>query len=202
MIFSMSKHNGKGCAGTTLVEVIVTMFISTIAIGGLAMAFADGVGIYRKETARIVLYNEADAAMRLIGQHFYCAYYVNTRQAWNEPSSYLYMESPGLNFEGKSRAEFFFYPQDNSMRWNDLSGNVGRFNLMLIPEFDYDEEPDEPPYVTVEALSFTGIDPVRPPNPTTEGFLLIRVDLKLRSDRGDSLVVSKMFGKTNNPNGL
>jgi hypothetical protein len=186
--------------GTTLVEVVVTMFIASIAISGLVMVYADSISLLNSETDKMVMYSEAEAAMRIISKAVTYAGYLTTRSNLNQPNDYLFTRKKDTNGPGFDEREFFYYSPEKSLRWNDLSGDRGRFNLDLIPLFDYRERPEDDPYIAVEEISFTPIDPEPPANPTTVGFTVVRVDMKLRGPRGDSLLVTRTFSKMNPKN--
>ncbi|OGC90283.1 MAG: hypothetical protein A2W25_05920 [candidate division Zixibacteria bacterium RBG_16_53_22] len=183
--------------GTTLIEVVVAVFISSIAISGLAITYVDSIRLLNTETDKMVMYNEAEAAFNVLSDAVTYAEYISTRTGLNRPSDFLFVK--GLDMDGSGYAErnFYYNSSDLSFRWNDLSGDRGRFNLRLIPLFDYAQGPQDDPYITVEELTFTAIDEDEPRNPTTEGFAIIRVDMKLRSPRGDSLMVSRAVAKLN-----
>jgi hypothetical protein len=85
------------------------------------------------------------------------------------------------------------------MRWNDLSGPRGYFNLKLIPTFDWIVAPGEDPFLAVVDLKFTAVDEFRPLSPETNGYGLIKIDMKLKNSQGDSLIVSNLVSKRNNP---
>jgi Flp pilus assembly pilin Flp len=183
--------------GTTLVEVVIVILISSIAISGLAITYVDSIRMMNSETDKMVMYTEAEAAFNVLSEAVTYADFVTTRTSLNRPSDYLLVR--GLDSDGSGYAErnFYYNSVDKSFRWNDLSGDRGRFNLMLIPLFDYTEGPQDDPYISVEELTFTAIDEHDPSSPTTDGYAIIRVDMKLRSPRGDSLMVSRAVAKFN-----
>jgi len=183
--------------GTTLVEVVVVILISSIAIYGLVTVYANGMELVDRGAEQIAMYSEAAAAITIINDAFATADYITTLRPMNQPSPYLYVRGYATDGSGFAVREFFLYSQDNSFRWNDLSEDVGRFNQRLIPLFDYSNGPLDQPYITVENLTFTPVDPVAPRNPTTSGFAAIRMDMKLRDANGDSVMVSRVMAKRN-----
>jgi len=177
--------------GTTLVEVVIVVFISSIVISGLVKAYTDSIEIMNRGTDQMAMRSEADAAFEIMAKLFRFSNYVTTNGGINQPTHFLTVR--GYSGDG----EFYYYSQDNSFRWNDFTGDVGRFNRRLIPLFDYTNGPMDTPYIEVEDVSFTPIDPRTPTDPSTSGYLAIRVDMKLRAPSGDSLMISRSFAKMN-----
>jgi type II secretory pathway pseudopilin PulG len=191
----MDSHS----AGTTLVEVMATVIIASIAVSGLLTAYLDGIRTIKLETETMVMYTEGQAALIFIDRAIRHAHLVTTRQSWRESSHFLYTKGPGKQYTVDG-ADFFFHQSDNSLRWNDFTGTQPVFNKPLIPLFEFRQQRNEKPYIKVVDATFTAIDPDRPPNPTTEGFTLIKVNLKLAGPRGDTLEMSSIVARGNSRN--
>ena len=189
----------KSVAGLSLVEIMVTIFIASIAVTGMVVAYADGIGAWKRSNERILLYDEGSVALTKIDSLVTRATYLKTDSQWNFPGSELTVK--GLRIvrgqEVTRSADFYFYEFDKSLRWDDRLGDQGRFNLRLIPMWNYPRNRGERPYITVESATFTPIDPIRPRNTLTEGYALIKIELVLSGERGDSLTLTKIVGKSN-----
>jgi len=104
-----------------------------------------------------------------------------------------------VKIPGRGEAHFYYLTYDKSLRWNNLTGAIGYFNRKLLPMSNFRYENDETPYLEVQEASFTPIDPLRPMNPTTEGYRVVKISLLLNDSRGDTMAVSSVVTRVNRP---
>jgi prepilin-type N-terminal cleavage/methylation domain-containing protein len=186
-------------AGVTLIELLLTMFISAIAITGLVSAYVDGLSQWRRAAERMLLYSEGNRALHIIEQRIFYATELQPRTQGGYANSRLDVKSL-VNYEGHvvpRESQFYYNPGDNSLRWNDLTGNQGYFNKRLLPMYNFSRRRNDPPYISVESATFRPIDPIPPMNPFLEGYSVIKVELALRTPRGDSVYLSSVMSKRN-----
>ena len=194
----VNKHH-KSIAGVTLVELLVTMIIAGIAMSGMVIAYTDGLTILRRATDKMVLFNEGTAALSVIERRVRASSLMETYTSIGIPSQRLRILDSikhGNNFTDRE-VQFYYYPPDNSVRWNDNTGNVGIFNQQLLPLSNFSYPQGGRPYLRVEEVSFTPIDSIRPNNMGTQGFAMVKVNLVLSDSRGDTVSLSSIMSKRN-----
>jgi Tfp pilus assembly protein PilE len=189
-------------AGTNLVELMATILIASIAVSGMVMAYADGIEKWNRTSDKMVLYNEGTSSLALIERFVRRAEYVNTAGQYMQPSTYLTVMVPIFNGSVMTsrEADFYYVIHEKSLRWNDLTGNSGIFNQQLVPISSFYYDRGEKPYLEVQNVTFTPIDPDIPNNSSSDGFNMIKIELVMNDARGDTLTLSSVVTKRNKPN--
>jgi len=191
----------KSQSGLNLVEVMVTVLIMGIAVTGMVVAYTDGIDAWKRSTQKMALYNEGSLALRTIHEEIMGSIFVETNSGWQIPGDELRLKPLakilGQEMEGD---ELFYYNSlDKSLRRNRLIGGYGIFGEKVLPMSNYQRGQGEKQYLSVERVTFTPIDPLRPLNPTNEGYNLVKVELVLSAPRGDSLKLTGVYVKYNEP---
>jgi len=189
-------------AGAPLIQMAFTVFIAGIAITGMVVAYSGGMEMWKKSTEQMVLYNEGSSALALIDRFVRRAGFLTVKSYAGHPNSMLELEVPvrtPRNELDYRLVQFYFLGFDKTLRWNDLTGPQGVFNQKLLPMVTYRQQNQEEPYLTVRYVKFTPIDPIRPNDPTTNGYTLVKIDLVLDALRGDSLHLSSVACRRNIP---
>jgi hypothetical protein len=195
-MIKLAKYH-KNIIGLSLVELLVTMFIASIAISGMVVAYADCIRQWRRSAEKMVLYNEGSAALSLMARQVRKSLFVTTRTTWGVPGRQMILKVYIPRIDDTRGCEFYYFPFDNSLRWNDLTGDQGIFNERLLPLSNFRYRPGETPYLQVQNATFTPIDVERPTNPSTDGFGMIKIDITLSSARGDTITMSEVVAKRN-----
>jgi Tfp pilus assembly protein PilE len=198
----IARKHLKTIAGVSLVEVMVTIFIAGIAMSGLVIAYTDGIRAWKSAAEKMALYNEGTSALSLMERFVRDATYVSTGTTNGVPSNYMDLKVLVRrgNTDIERGAKFYFYTADATVRWNNLTGTQGIYNIRLLPLSNFRYRPGETPYLEVQRAEFTPMDPIRPDNPTTSGYGLIKIDLLLNDSRGDTLNLTSLVSKRNSPN--
>jgi hypothetical protein len=76
-------------------------------------------------------------------------------------------------------------------------GYDAKLNMTLLPMLNIHTGPQEEPYLKVKDCRFTPLDHIGAPSPYLQGWGLIKVELVLEDDRGDTLYMSSVFAKWN-----
>ena len=194
----ISKHDG-----TTLVELLVTIFIAGIAMTGLVTAYLSGINYWRSTFEEATITNEAGMVLDYIAGKIRAGSVIHiTSNAGysNSKMDILYFKPNDQNEAEQTTIEFYYLPEDQTLRMNDLSGSHGTFNKRILPMYyTGHNEPDNPPYLKVADMSFIQSDPVPPDDPAGEGSSLVTVNLSLVNTRGDTLKMSTTVCKRNAP---
>ena len=201
-MMKISSIKLKSIAGVTLIEVLVTMFIAGIAMSGMVVAYTDGLSYMRQATEKMALYNEGTSTLSMIERFIRTATYVSTGTTLGRPGHRLNTKVLVKNGNDyvEREAQFYYFPFDGSLRWNNLTGREGAFNEKLLPASNFRYRPGETPYLQVQSIDFTPIDVDRPDNSSTEGYSMIKVDLVLNDSRGDTLTLTSIMSKRNSSN--
>jgi len=183
-------------AGLSLVELLVTMLISSIAMSGMVVAYIDALNYWQRAAAKMVLFTEGGTAIKIMEEKLCRAGEFDFLSSWNNPSSEVvaFVTTDGQN---RKQIEFFYKTDDNTLRWNNLVGDIGEFNMRLLPMNNYIYRPGEKHYLNIESLTFTPVDPLRPDHPTTLGYGVVKIEMSL-SDAFDDTVTMKSVVFANN----
>jgi type II secretory pathway pseudopilin PulG len=188
-------------AGVTLIELVVTMLIAGIAISGLVAAYSSGLEDWRRESDKMVLYSEGEAALSLMTRFAQRAGDITTYTNVGMPSNRMDLSIPVL--VGKTvfyrGAQFYYYHFDKSLRWNNMTGNFDGFNQRLLPLSNYQTRPGEKPYLEIQEASFT---PIVPPGETDFSYddcTSVQMKLVLNDARGDTITLTSVVSRINQP---
>jgi hypothetical protein len=189
------KHIGS-TAGLSLVELLITMLISSIAMTGMVVAYIDALNYWQKASAKMVLFTEGTAAMKVMEDKLCRAGQFNFPTGWNDAATNVeaIVTTDGSN---SKIIKFFYQTNDNTLRWNNLVGDIGEFNIRLLPMYNYQYRPGEKHYLNIESVAFTPIDPKRPEHPSTLGYGVVKIELAL-SDAFEDTVFLKSVVFANN----
>ncbi len=185
--------------GITLIEVVVTTFISSIVLSGLVMAYVQNFSEWRNSTEYMVLHNEGTRALEFISKFVHTATTLRVTSYGGYPQAKLDATVPqrqGSDIVYRS-AEFYYAPYDKSLRWNNLTGNQGIFAMRLCPLTDMRSQPGEHRYIEVERVEFIPFDPIRPGNRPQGDVKMLKVELEISSPRGETLLVTSYMTKFN-----
>ncbi len=201
MLTGKSRKYLSAVAGVTLVELLATMLIGGIAISGLAVAYGDGLKAWRRASEKMVLYSEGSAALSLMERFVKRASYITTYTNTGVPSRKMDLTLPVKvsNVIFYRAAQFYYFSFDNSLRWNNLTGEFNAFNQKLLPMSNFRYRSGETPYLNIREASFTPVDTLARNSPTSEGCTSVRIILKLTDARGDSLTLSSVVSRRNSP---
>jgi type II secretory pathway pseudopilin PulG len=188
------RNRTKKAAGLSLVEILIAILISSIAMTGLLVAYTDGVRYVRDSSDMMVMRNEGAIALETISRYIRVCNRAFIKSYGGNRRAKLELRYPP---EVTGRAEFFFVDSVHELRWNDSTEDRNKFNMVLLPMMDYRRRPGEDAYIKVRHVEFSALDFIGPINPTTEGYGLIKVELVLENPRGDTLYLSTVTAKRN-----
>lgn len=181
-------------AGFTLVEMAVVLIISSIVIVGMLTAYTDGIRYWKSSTEKIVLYNEGSLALAKMAIWIRNANFIRIRPFSGLPDAKL-----DLRYNNPAwGAEFFFVEGAGELRWNDQTEGRNIFNRRLLPIVRFrGRGPNEKSYLTVKDAWFTALDDIGTPSPMLLGYSLIKIELVLENQDGDTLYLSSVVSKRN-----
>jgi len=202
MLTKNSRNRFSSRAGVSLVEVMATILIGGIAISGMVVAYCDGLGYWTRASEKMVLYNEGTSVLSLIERFVRQASYINTYTPNRQPSPR--MDLRVLVFDGNAIdekiAQFYYNSSDNTLRWNNITGENGVFGERLLPQFNFRLDAVENPYLEIQKATFTPVDSIPSITPTMDGFASVKIDLMLKDARGDSLSLTSIVSRRNRSN--
>jgi prepilin-type N-terminal cleavage/methylation domain-containing protein len=182
-------------AGLTLVEIVVVMAISAIVFTGMMVTYAEGVRYTRQNSSMMTLYNEGSAVLNKIGGMIREAGRVRIFPHGGSSNARLELD---YNHDwGGGEAEFYFSKASEVLKWSDLRRRTRRLHMTILPMMDFETGPYEEPYLKVKNCKFTPLDHIGPPAPYLEGYSLIKTELVLEDDRGDTLYLFAVHSKRN-----
>jgi prepilin-type N-terminal cleavage/methylation domain-containing protein len=184
---------GKGNRGVTLAELLVTMLIASIAISGMVLAYIDCLKHWRRASAKMVLFSEAEYVFDLMELKLAGALQFSFLTTWKIPGSQVTAKVKLKNALRDKSIEFYYQAYDNTLRYNNLFGDVGEFGIRLLPFSNYRYEAGEKHYLNIESATFTPFDPVRPLTPSTSGYSTVKVELVLTDAEDDTLTMSSVM---------
>jgi len=188
------RNRIKKADGVSLIEMLVAVVISGIAMTGLLVAYTDGVRYVRDSSDQMVMNNEGMAAMSIISRYIRVCNKAMIKSYGGNRRAKLELR---FSAEIGGRAEFFFVDSVHDLRWNDSTQDRNKFNLVLLPMMDYRRSYGEDPYIRVKHCEFSPLDFIGTPSPLTQGYGLIKVELVLENTRGDTLYLSTVTAKRN-----
>ena len=180
--------------GMTLVELAIVMVISSIFFTGMLVTYVNGIGYWRSTSDMLVLYNEGTIALDKMSKWIRNANFIRIKSISGSPNAKLELKYPPPS----RSAEFYFIRSTGEVRWNDQTENRNQFNKTLLPAVRFRGRPrGEDPYLTVKKLEFTALDDIGTPSPQLKGYSLIKIELVLENQDGDTLYLSSVASKRN-----
>jgi hypothetical protein len=202
MLTKIARNRFFTIAGSTLVELMATILVGGIAMSGMAVAYSDALTQWRTASEKMVIFSEGTSTLSLIERFVRQASYINTYTPNRQPSPR--MDLRVLVFDGnvieERVAEFYYTASDNSLRWNNITGDNGVFGDRLLPLFSYHVDVGQPPYLEIQKATFTPVDSIPSFSPTNDGFTSVRIDLVLNDASGDTLSLSSVVSRRNSSN--
>jgi hypothetical protein len=199
MLTKNVRNHFSAIAGVSLVELMVTMLIGGIAISGMVVAYCDGLQLWGRSSEKMVLYSEGTSVLSLIERFVRQSSYINTYTPNHQPSPR--MDLRVLVFDGnvidEKIAQFYYSSSDNTLRWNNITGENGVFGDRLLPQFIFRLAAGEDPYLQIQKATFTPVDSIPSISPSLDGYASIRVDLVLKDARGDTLALTSLVSRRN-----
>jgi len=190
-----TKYFGKNC-GMTLAEVVIAMAISAIVFTGMLVAYTDGISYTREHSSMMTMHNEGKAALAKMGKYIRRAGRVRIRPYGGVSNAQIELDFTDVHYDGGD-VEFIFSKSNKNIKWNNRMGDEARLNMTLLPMLDTHTGPQQEPYLKVKDCRFTPLDHIGPPSPYLQGWGLIKVEMVLEDDRGDTLYMSSVFAKGN-----
>jgi prepilin-type N-terminal cleavage/methylation domain-containing protein len=193
----IEKFRGKmlGEKGLTLVEIVVVMAISAIIFTGMMLTYSEVARYTRENSSLMTLYNEGSAAMILIRKAIREAGRARIRPSGGVSNARLELDYNDI--WGGGEAEFWFSKTDKKLKWSDRRRGTNRLHMTLLPMLNLNIGPQEEPYLKVKDLRFTPLDHIGTPSPYLEGYSLIKIEMVLEDDWGDTLYLSSVSSKRN-----
>ncbi len=182
-------------AGLTIVEVVSAMAIAAIAFTGMLYTYTEGVRYTRQNSSKMVLYNEGSAALSKMSKAIRLCGRARIKPFGGVSNAKLDMAYAAD--WGGGAADFYFNELGENIKWNDRRRGTNKLNMTLLPMLDFNTGHGEEPYLKVKDLTFTDLDHIGTPSPYIRGFSLIRIELVLEDDRGDTLYLSTVSSKRN-----
>ena len=182
-------------SGMTLAEVVVVMAISAIVFTGMMVTYLEGVRYTRQNSSMMMLHNEGKTALEMMGGLIRQAARVRIASQGGVSNSRLELDynDPW----GGGDAEFYFSKAGKVLRWSDRTRDNRKLHMTLLPMLDIDTGPYEEPYLKVKDCRFTSLDHLGIPSPYLKGYSLIKVELVLEDDQGDTLYLYSVHSKRN-----
>jgi len=187
------KTFGKN-SGMTMVEMGVVLVIAAIVMTGMLSAYTDGIRYWRSASEKSMLYNEGSTALIKISKWIRGSSFIRIKSMSGLPNARLELRYPSST----SSAEFYFVESDKSLKWNDQTEGRNQFNKTLLPEVrfrtgGYDDEP----YLYVKQLRFLPLDDIGQGSPQLVGYSLVKIEMVLEDQKGDTLYLSSVASKRN-----
>jgi len=181
--------------GLTAVEIVVVMAVSAIVFTGMLVTYAEGVKYTRQNSSMMTLYSEGSAVLRKMGGMIREAGRVRIFPHGGVSNARLELD---YNRDwGGGEAEFYFSRATNVLKWSDKRRRTRKLHMTLLPMLDIETGPHEEPYLKVKDFRFTPLDHIGSPSPYLEGYSLIKIEMVLEDDRGDTLYLSAVHSKRN-----
>lgn len=192
-VYSKTKKSGN--RGLTLVEIVVAMVVSAIVFTGMLVAYTEGVSFTRENSSIMTLYNEGSAAMRMMRKMIREAARVRIYPNGGVSNARITLDYNDV--WGGGEAEFYFSKYNNNLKWSDLRRGTRRLHMNLLPVLNIHTAPQQEAYLKVKDLRFTPLDHIGAPAPYLEGYSLIKIEMVLEDDRGDTLYLSSVSSRRN-----
>jgi len=178
-----------------MIEIVIVMAISAIVFTGMMVTYAEGVRYTRQNSSMMTLYNEGSAVSKKIGGMIREA--GRARIFPHGGVSNARLELDYNRDWGGGEAEFYFSKASKVLKWSDRRRGATRLHMTILPMMDFETGPYEEPYLKVKDFRFTPLDHIGPPAPYLEGYSLIKIEMVLEDDRGDTLYLSSVHSKRN-----
>jgi type II secretory pathway pseudopilin PulG len=186
-----------GCGGLTLVEIIIVMTISAIVFTGMLYTYSEGIRYTRHNSSMMVLYNEGTVALDFMAKRIRLCEKARIRPYGGVSHARLDLTIPqDIRHEGGD-VDFYFSKLTKTLKWDDMREGTSRFNQIFLPMLDYEGTENDEPYLKVKDLRFTPLDYHGTPSPVLEGYSMIRIDMVLEDDQGDTLYLYTISSKRN-----
>lgn len=195
MLRVVAKYFRKN-SGMTLAEMVIAMAISAIVLTGMLVAYTDGVIYTRENASMMTMHDEGKTALDKMGAYIRRAARVRIRPYGGVSNAQIELDYTDVHYDGGD-VEFIFSKSGEKIKWNNRMGNDARLNMTLLPMLNTHTGPQEEPYLKVKDCRFTPLDHIGPPSPYLRGWGLIKVELVLEDDQGDTLYMSSVFAKWN-----
>ena len=189
----------KGDSGLSLAEIVVAMAVSAIVFTGMLVAFTEGVRYTRENSSMLTMHNEGKAALEMMGKNIRQAARVRVRPYEGVENAQIELDYTDEKFEGGD-IEFIFSKSNKKIKWNDRRGGTAKLNMPLLPFLDIDTGPHDEPYLKVKDCRFTPLDHIGPPSPYLKGWAMIKIELTMEDNEGDTLYMSSVHAKRNQLN--
>lgn len=180
----------------TLAEAVIAMAISAIVLTGMLAAYTDGIRYTRENASMMTMQNEGEAALEMMGNYIRKAARVRIRPYGGVSNAQIELDYTDVHYDGGD-VDFIFSKSNKNIKWNNRMGNEARLNMNLVPMLNTQTGPGEEPYLKVMDCRFTPLDHIGAPSPYLRGWGLVKIDLLLEDDQGDSLRMSSVFAKWN-----
>ena len=178
----------------TLAELAVVIVVSAIFFTGMLVTYVNGIEYWRSTSDMMVLYNEGTTALDKMSKWIRNANFIQIKSISGERNAKL-----ELQYNPPSRsADFYFIKSAGEVRWNDQTEGRNKFNVTLLPAVKFRGRPrGEDPYLSVKRLEFIPLDDIGFQSPQLMGYSLIKIELVLEDQRGDTLYLSSIASKRN-----
>lgn len=178
----------------TLVEMIVVMVMSAIVFAGMLVTYVNGIGYWKSTSDTMVMFNEGTTALEKMSRWIRNSNFIQIRSMAGEHNARLELRYN----DPAASASFYFIRSSGEVLWNDHTEDRNQFNMRLLPAVSYRGRPrNEEPYLKVKRLEFIPLDDIGPGSPQLLGYSLIRIELVLEDQEGDTLFLSSVAAKGN-----
>ena len=190
-----SKIKLSNNSGLTLAEIVVVMAISSIVFTGMLVTYVEGVRYMRRNSSMMTLYNEGSAVLEKMQQMIREAGRIRISSYGGTSNAQLELDYNDI--WGGGEAEFYFSRVNQVLRWNDRRRDTRKLHMILLRMLDFETGPYDEPYLKVKDLRFYPLDHIGIPSPYLRGYSLIKIEMVLEDDRGDTLYLSAVSSKRN-----
>ena len=135
----------------------------------------------------------------MMGKHIRQAARARVRPYEGVENAQIELDYTDEKFEGGD-IEFIFSKSNKKIKWNDTRGGTAKLNMPLLPFLNIDVGPHDEPYLKVKDCRFTPLDHIGPPSPYLKGWGMIKIELTMEDEEGDTLYMSSVHAKRNQLN--
>ena len=184
-------------SGLTLVEIIIAMTIAAIVFTGMLYTYTEGVRYTRHNSSMMILYNEGTTALNFMAKRIRLCEKAKIRSFAGASNARLDLTIPSDIKKEGGEVDFYFNRLTKTLKWDDRRDRTRRLNLTFLPMLEYEGDQNDEPYLKVKDLRFTPLDYYGTPSPTLKGYSMIRIDMVLEDDQGDTLYLYTVSSKRN-----